>query len=209
MNGKSHLVVNFAAAIVLSSVVSHTHAYHISGDALSWQHLFVPEKRNIAALTSPSVLQKTLFYVFMLLGAWLPDLDHKRSFISQRFPWISAIIRRSFSHRTFTHSLLGVITLVLFFGCFGFVVNLFLAARGVIISTALQQGYLSNLVIVALGCLCHMVADMLTPMGIPWFWPAPGRYSIPIIRGEFQEFVLVCALLFLVGVGVGFHVLTF
>nr|WP_254425349.1 metal-dependent hydrolase [Aeromonas dhakensis] len=43
-----------------------------------------------------------------LASALLPDLDHPKSVLGQRLPWISKPLSRLFGHRGFTHSLLAV-----------------------------------------------------------------------------------------------------
>jgi membrane-bound metal-dependent hydrolase YbcI (DUF457 family) len=52
---------------------------------------------------------------------------------------------------------------------------------------------------VTLGCLVHVIGDMLTPKGCAVFWPAPGRPAIPIMSktdGVVERWVIAPLLLF-------------
>lgn len=49
-----------------------------------------------------------------LLGSLLPDLDHPKSILGRRVPFISKPIHKLFGHRSITHSLFLLIPLVLF-----------------------------------------------------------------------------------------------
>jgi inner membrane protein len=104
-----------------------------------------------------------------LLTCLLPDIDHPRSFLGQRLKWLSLPIARVFGHRGFTHSLLAIAAGILLF-TFKFASDMLIpldAFHGMII------GYLS-----------HIVADMLTPAGVPLLWPCRWRFRIPIIASQ-------------------------
>lgn len=51
----------------------------------------------------------------------------------------------------------------------------------------------------AMGALIHLLGDMLTPEGVPYFWPARWRASIPIIAhtGNVMEKFLISPLMLL------------
>lgn len=98
-----------------------------------------------------------------LASALLPDLDHPKSVLGQRLPWISKPLSRLFGHRGFTHSLLAVATAV-----WGLNQSLPPDTLPMGVKDALIVGYLS-----------HLLGDWLTPAGIPLFWPIKRRYRLP------------------------------
>ncbi len=98
-----------------------------------------------------------------LASALLPDLDHPKSVLGQRLPWISKPLSRLFGHRGFTHSLLAVAAAV-----WGLNQSLPLDTLPMGVKDALIVGYLS-----------HLLGDWLTPAGIPLFWPIKRRYRLP------------------------------
>lgn len=87
-----------------------------------------------------------------ILTCLLPDIDHPKSFLGQRLKWVSKPIARAFGHRGFTHSLLAVFALLATF-------YLKVPDTWIIPADALQG--------MVLGYLSHIVADMLTPAGVP------------------------------------------
>lgn len=132
------------------------------------------EGHLICALASTIIAQK----VAIVPGDWwhviggsvltclLPDLDHPRSVLGQRLTWLSVPIAKVFGHRGFTHSLLAMAALILLFHlCHHHTQEIMPmdAGHGMII------GYLS-----------HIIADMLTPAGVPLLWPCRWRFRLPI-----------------------------
>lgn len=117
-----------------------------------------------------------------VLTCLLPDIDHPKSFLGQRLSWLSKPIARAFGHRGFTHSLLAVfVTLALFY---------LKVPQSWIIPADVLQG-------MVIGYLSHILADMLTPAGVPLLWPCRWRFCLPIIRpqkGNQLERVLCIAL---------------
>lgn len=100
-----------------------------------------------------------------ILTCLLPDIDHPKSFLGQRLKWISKPIARAFGHRGFTHSLLAVFALLATF-------YLKVPESWFIPADALQG--------MVLGYLSHILADMLTPAGVPLLWPCRWRFRLPI-----------------------------
>lgn len=90
----------------------------------------------------------------VVIGSLLPDIDHPGSKLGRRVPIISHIMYL-FGHRAMTHSLLFVIALALL---------------GTFVSPIFYG--------LSIGSLVHIAADMLTPSGVPLFWPLGRRYSI-------------------------------
>ncbi|MCE0490738.1 metal-dependent hydrolase [Pantoea sp. Mb-10] len=117
-----------------------------------------------------------------LLTCLLPDIDHPKSLLGQRLKWISQPIARAFGHRGFTHSLLAV------------AVSLWLFQVNVPADWLLPADVLQGM---TLGYLSHIVADMLTPAGVPLLWPIRMRFRFPVLnsqKGNQLERVLCLAL---------------
>lgn len=102
-----------------------------------------------------------------LLTSLLPDIDHPRSLLGQRLRWISVPIAHVFGHRGFTHSLIAV--------AFGIFLLTYQLPGSVFIPTDVIQG-------MVLGYLSHILADMLTPAGVPLLWPCRWRFRLPLLR---------------------------
>lgn len=94
------------------------------------------------------------------VSALFPDIDQPTSKIGQRIPG-SFLIKLIFGHRNFWHSLLAALLLFLAFSSF------------------LPQHFA---VLVLAGYLSHLLLDMLTPAGVPLFYPFTKRFSIPLTK---------------------------
>ena len=90
--------------------------------------------------------------------ALAPDLDMRQGIVGRLFPFLSEPIEYRFGHRTLTHSLLLTVALA------------------VLLWPLLPFGWW--LAVVA-GFASHAVADMMTPAGVCWFWPARWRCVLP------------------------------
>ena len=93
-----------------------------------------------------------------LMAALIPDLDSHRSYVGRMLPFISSPLEHQFGHRTLTHSLMAQITV------------------GALAYLLLPFGYFLAIVC---GWLSHILADMMTPAGVCWFWPSRVRCVIP------------------------------
>nr|WP_314265951.1 metal-dependent hydrolase [uncultured Moellerella sp.] len=137
---------------------------------------------------TPELAQGDWLYMLSgtLLGALLPDIDHPSSISGRLFRFISIPISKLCGHRGFTHSLVAWGALAIF--CY---VGL---PREWVLPNDLIQAFL-------LGYMSHLVADMLTPSGVPFLWPFPQRFCFPILRGKSNKkserfialLLLVCA----------------
>jgi inner membrane protein len=87
------------------------------------------------------------------VGALLPDLDSPHSLLGSKIPVISLI---GGGHRGWMHSLLGT-------AVFALPAYLYNPAAG----------YAA-----AVGCLTHLLLDMLNPTGVKLFWPFGRRHRI-------------------------------
>ncbi|XPE44314.1 metal-dependent hydrolase [Shigella flexneri] len=95
-----------------------------------------------------------------ILTCLLPDINHPKSFLGQRLKWISKPIARAFGHRGFTPQSASSLR------CWQPFILRFLKA-GFIPADALRG--------MVLGYLSHILADMLTPAGVPLLWPCRWR----------------------------------
>jgi inner membrane protein len=93
VEGRSHLLMGATCAVVVDSVA------HISGPSLMLSHGVVPLSL---------VIDKGIFYLMVLLGSLLPDIDNAHSTMGQKFGWVSREIQHIAGHRTCCHSILGL-----------------------------------------------------------------------------------------------------
>ena len=92
----------------------------------------------------------SIFFIFVLFGALLPDIDEPRSKVGSKVTALSRLIKAVFGHRGVVHTLWGM---VLFCGLFWYFVN---KTYGVAM---------------AVGFFSHLFADGLTKMGINFLHP--------------------------------------
>lgn len=119
-----------------------------------------------------------LIFILILIGSILPDIDEHKSKAVQLSGIIGKIVSFFAKHRGIFHSFL--LPLVLF-GLLGYFWNFAYAL-------ALFVGY-----------MVHLIADALTPMGIPAFWPFSGfKLRGPIHCGTWQEWILFGILVVLI-----------
>ena len=102
-----------------------------------------------------------------VLGALLPDIDHPKSWLGRRIPFISLPIAAVFGHRGITHSLVAVagVAAALYQG----LEHWSLDTRWGLLAAGLCAGYAS-----------HLVGDFATHGGVPLLWPSKQRYSLPL-----------------------------
>lgn len=112
-----------------------------------------------------------LAFLFLLLfSALLPDLDHPRSYLSQKIPLLPSLLRFVFGHRGFVHSLWAAFLF--------FLILLFWQKA---LAWAVLIGYLS-----------HLFADALTQEGLNFLAPfASFRIQGFIRTGSFLETVFL------------------
>ncbi|QJC31904.1 metal-dependent hydrolase [Enterobacteriaceae endosymbiont of Donacia versicolorea] len=113
-----------------------------------------------------------------IITCLLPDIDNPKSIIGSKIKIFSYIINKIFGHRGFTHSLLSVIS----FGFIIFSINLHFNHM-IYVKFGLIIGYLS-----------HIIADILTPLGVPLLWPYKKKYKLPLITKNIIKEDLFCYL---------------
>ncbi|MDC9582517.1 metal-dependent hydrolase [Xenorhabdus sp. PR6a] len=105
----------------------------------------------------------------VLLASLLPDIDHPSSTLGRLFRFISIPIARLCGHRGFTHSLLALL------------VGVTLFQTEIPSDWPIPTDFVHAMII---GYISHLIADMLTPAGIPLLWPLRIRFCFPILRGK-------------------------
>ncbi len=136
------------------------------------------------AVGHPPALAEAL--VAMAAGI-APDLDHRQGLIGRYVPVISGPLEHWFGHRTFTHSLI--------------------LQLAVLIPAFLWLPFGYALALLA-GLVSHSVADMMTESEVCWFWPSrvrcvlPGndRYRVSLMSWGKLSFLVLMA-----GAGLGFQ----
>ncbi|WP_299549745.1 metal-dependent hydrolase [uncultured Helicobacter sp.] len=131
---------------------------------------------GFSALTQTPLSIKDLsaFYSAIALGALLPDIDEPNSTIGRKTIGVSNAIKAVFGHRGITHSLVfllivGVILLLV--SAFGaeFLKGIpFVSGFVKDLDEAVLEIFIFG---VLLGCVFHLMGDMLTPSGVPLFLP--------------------------------------
>ncbi|KEY58427.1 metal-dependent hydrolase [Serratia sp. DD3] len=104
-----------------------------------------------------------------LLTSLLPDIDHPKSLLGQRLRWIAIPIARIFGHRGFTHSLLAIVGGML-------LLQLDVYGRWLIPADVLHA--------MIIGYFSHLLADALTPAGVPLLWPCRWRFCLPLLNSQ-------------------------
>jgi inner membrane protein len=98
-----------------------------------------------------NIIESVLYYVSVILGSLLPDIDTPKSYLGHKFKLLSTVINKAFGHRTATHSIL-VITVLFFISVIIFGMNTFLVG-------------------LTLGSLLHTLGDMTTSYGVSAVYP--------------------------------------
>jgi inner membrane protein len=110
------------------------------------------------------------------LGAVLPDIDHPRSWVGRRLPFVARSFAALLGHRGVTHSLLAVA-----------------AGAWLLHASTTLRGPGAPL---AVGYLSHLAADLITPAGLRLAWPLRQRTALPLCRtGSPTEVLIVVALI--------------
>lgn len=140
-------------------------------------------------------LEIIVFFLLVLLGSLLPDLDTPNSKLGRKLLPISLLLSLFVKHRTATHSMLFVVIV-------GIGSSLLCSILG------LSQFYAFGLVI---GTISHIAGDWLTNRGVPLLYPfMKKRFKAPVTfstgslreRGVFYLLVVVNVLLFFTVTGV-------
>lgn len=137
------------------------------------------------------LIPTTLTVAAGALGGVLPDLDHRKSKVTQKFGLFGFVSSRLFRHRGVLHT------------------PVFYMVSSVILFLLVGQSNLLDFVIYGLlaGELSHLLLDALTPQGIPLLWPLCKRHisflpiptdgAIDHLIGRLSFITAVCVLLYM------------
>lgn len=95
------------------------------------------------------------------LAALLPDIDTPDSIIGHIIAPVSVLLNTVVGHRKLTHSLLAAV----------------LAGAA---ASYIPGSSLPYVAAVMAGYLSHLLLDFLNPQGVPFFYPYPRRYCLPL-----------------------------
>lgn len=98
-----------------------------------------------------NIVETVLFYISVIIGSVLPDIDTPKSYLGHKLKIISTVIYELLGHRTATHSIL-VITVLFFISVLFSGIN------------AINSG-------LVLGALLHSLGDMTTYSGVAAIYP--------------------------------------
>ncbi|MEX0649732.1 MAG: metal-dependent hydrolase [Candidatus Andersenbacteria bacterium] len=132
-----------------------------------------------------------LAVIMVMIGALTPDLDQPAANLWRRMLAGRAIgnIFQMFSggHRHLTHSVIGIVGIALLLR---WMIITFINPDFIPQAMALWYAYM-------IGYISHPIADTLTDLGVPWFWPIPIQIKIPpgsralrVTTGSFVETIL-------------------
>ena len=111
-----------------------------------------------------NLLYILMFFLGASFGSVLPDIDHEKAYISKRLPLLSKLIRSFTKHRGLTHSILFV---------------LFIYSLTILSESNLINSWIIGIVV---GCISHILLDLITKEGVCLFYPIDKRISIGRVR---------------------------
>lgn len=119
-----------------------------------------------------------------IFACLLPDIDHPQSWLGRKIKFISVPISRFFGHRSITHSFVAIFLYI------HLINNNFLLK---IFPYDIMEAFI-------ISYIGHIIADCLTPSGVPLLWPFFFRLRIPIIRTHkknlYEKFFCILILIF-------------
>lgn len=115
-----------------------------------------------------------IFFLLVMLGSLLPDIDEKDSKINQWFGIVGKVVARIFSHRGFLHSIF------------------FFLILGLLMAYFFNRYYAYALM---LGYLAHLIGDAISLQGVKIFHPFQWKVRGPMKVGGVMEVFLTGFLL--------------
>lgn len=136
--------------------------------------------------------QETWLLAGAVVGSLLPDIDHPKSWLGRRIPFISIPLSSLVGHRGVTHSLIGL---------------------NIVFASVLLSAWLGNMsgsawapaiTGLGIGYASHLLADWLSNTGIPLLWPSRQRFAAPITiqTGSPIEYLIALGLYAWLGTGI-------
>ncbi|QJC31482.1 metal-dependent hydrolase [Enterobacteriaceae endosymbiont of Donacia tomentosa] len=106
----------------------------------------------------------------------LPDIDNPKSILGRKIRIFSYFINKIFGHRGFTHSLLSII-----------IITFIILNKKFVDVIDVKLGLI-------IGYCSHIIADMLTPYGVPLLWPYKKKFRLPLIKKNLFKEDIFCYL---------------
>ena len=165
MTGKTHTVGGIALALTVTSLTG----------------LYYPDGINVSLATTG------VYLACAGTGALLPDIDTKRSTVSQKHKVVSFFSRLFLTHRGFTHSPLCLVILSVIFELIKSLIH-----------TTFTDAMFNGLLI---GYASHIVLDSFNPKGVPLLYPCETRFSFGRVKTNgFWEIFVFFALSVIIGI---------
>ena len=131
---------------------------------------------DVNIFSEPEYIAATCFF------SVLPDIDHTRSIVGKTFYPVAKYIDRNYGHRTITHSLAAWLAITICTAFFDFLIT-----KNNTFTLIVSMSYLS-----------HLILDMCTLSGIPFFYPfstdrcvLPSNSALRIRSGDFRTEVII------------------
>ncbi|TLD85708.1 metal-dependent hydrolase [Helicobacter sp. MIT 05-5294] len=128
--------------------------------------------------TALSGAELGIFYGAVALGSLLPDIDEPNSLLGKKTLGISNLIKSIFGHRGFTHSLSFIVLLGILLPLLSLLGEKFWNQIPLIVEFSKAFGSVlgaQNLeffgIGLLLGCVFHLIGDMMTLSGVPLLLP--------------------------------------
>jgi len=109
----------------------------------------------ISVLLDFTFIEKVVYFTCIPIGALLPDIDRVDTKLGHLIKPLSGWLNKTVGHRTLTHSLF-FITVLYYSAIIAFGIN--------IVFTGLM-----------IGCVMHVLFDMMTPAGVSLLYPLSSK----------------------------------
>lgn len=103
-----------------------------------------------------TVQEKIIYFICVGVGSVLPDVDRADSMVGHNIKYFSNWLNKTVGHRTLTHSLF-FITVLYYSANIAFGMS--------IVSTGIM-----------IGCVLHILFDLMTPMGVSLAYPISSKF---------------------------------
>lgn len=191
MQAGSHLLTNLALAVVAENLVP------IAGSPLHWSELTQVMMQPGSTLAPSAMIAKGAYYTCVVAAASLPDIDQRLCL---------------FPHRTFTHSLVGIMCLLSALLGLRTLVFAVLTTQHIVMSPEEQLFSRVVMFTLPLACCFHVLGDLITIRGVALFWPkamyvrlVPKRWCIK--NQHWSEYLIVVFLFAFVALGIALNIL--
>ena len=138
-------------------------------------HLAIGALTALALESFITPTNQAAYYIVVLIGSLLPDVDHEGSTINNLFP-LTHYAAKLVTHRGIFHTIFAPIAI-------GFVIGTL---------TQPQYGWY-----VLIGYLSHLASDSLTKLGVNWLYPfTEEKLGGPVTTGTWVETLIFWSALF-------------